>query len=152
MKYTPEEIPAEMFGAGTIVAIKDAKLPEGEYVPISGTADFTPPDQSWNTTEVSYLDQTTGIKRRIKASKSGGDATFTVNPRENDAGVVILEAAYNDRENDYAFKVTRTDGTTLEFYGAVTQFAQQQMTPDGTNSHAVTVQVNSEIEITPAGK
>ena len=152
MKYTPEEIPAEMFGAGTIVAIKDAKLPEGEYVPISGTADFTPPDQSWNTTEVSYLDQKTGIKRRIKTSKSGGDATFTVNPRKNDAGVVILEAAYNDRENDYACKVTRADGTTLEFYGVVTLFAHEQMTPDGTNSHAVTVQVNSEIEITPAGK
>lgn len=151
MEYTPEAIPAEMFGAGTIVAIKDATLPEGEYVPITGTADFTPPDQSWNTTEVSYLDQKSGIKRRIKTSKSGGDATFTVNPRVNDAGVVILEAAYNDRENDYAFKITRPDGTTLEFYGAVTQFAPQQMTTDGINTHAVTVQVNTEVEITPKG-
>lgn len=149
MDYTPEEIPAELFGAGTIVAIKDATLPEGKYVPITGTADFTPPDQSWNTAEVSYLDQTTGIKRRIKTSLSGGDATFTVNPRVNDAGAVILEAAYKDRDNDYAFKVTRPDGLTYEFYGAVTQFAPQQMTTDGTNSHAVTVQVNTEVEITP---
>lgn len=149
MTYTPEEIPAEMFSAGTIVAIKDAKQPEGQYVPITGTADFTPPDQSWNTTEVSYLDQKSGIKRRVKTSLSGGDATFTVNPRKNDAGVVILEAAYKDQGNDYAFKITRTDGTALEFYGAVTQFAPQQMTPDGTNSHAVTVQVNTEVEITP---
>lgn len=149
MAYTPEEIPAEFFGAGTIIAIKDATQPEGEYVPITGTADFTPPDQSWNTTEVSYLDQTTGIKRRIKTSLSGGDATFTVNPRANDAGIVILEAAYNDKKNDYAFKVTRPDGLTYEFYGAVTQFAPQQMTPDGTNSHAVTVQVNSKVEVTP---
>lgn len=150
MAYTPEVIPAELFSAGTIVAIKDATQPGGDYKPITGTADFTPPDQSWNTTEVSYLDQVTGIKRRIKTSKSGGDATFTVNPRENDAGVVILEAAYNDKKNDYAFKVTRPDGLTYEFYGAVTQFTPQQMTPDGTNSHAVTVQVNSEVEITPA--
>lgn len=149
MTYTPEEIPAEMFSAGTIVSIKDAKQPAGEYVPITGTADFTPPDQSWNTTEVSYLDQKSGIKRRVKTSLSGGDATFTVNPRKNDAGVVILEAAYKDQGNDYAFKITMTDGTALEFYGAVTQFAPQQMTPDGTNSHAVTVRVNSEIEITP---
>ena len=149
MAYTPEAIPAELFSAGTIVAIKDTKQPEGQYVPITGTADFTPPDQSWNTTEVSYLDQKTGIKRRIKTSKAGGDATFTVNPRKNDTGVVILEAAYKDIGNDYAFKVTRPDGLAYEFYGAVTQFAPQQMTPDGTNSHAVTVQVNSEVEITP---
>lgn len=139
-----------MFAAGTKVSIKDLVSESSEYSEITGASDFTPPNQSWNTTEVSYLNQATGIKRRIKTSLAGGDASFTLSPRVGDKGAILLEAAYNDKENEYGFKVEMPDGSFFEFYGIVTEFSQQQMTPDGVNTHNVVIQVNSKVLYTAA--
>ena len=148
MAEETESIPLDLFGAGTIVAIRKAGEEKATETPIIGVSTVQRPNQNWNTKELQYLDQTTGMKRRIKTSRNGGDLTMAINMRDNDEGADELTLAFLDKEEEYVISVTYPSGTCFEYKGVVSELSPSSTEPDALNSHNCIMNVNyAEVQI-----
>jgi len=130
-------------GAGTKISYK-AVIGSETGVEILGVSDVTLPDQSYNTIDLEYLADDMGVKQRKKGDINGGQLTFNINPKAEQATVLAgLKAAYLDAVNDYEFTVTLKNGATYKYQGAVTTMTKGQLTKTGLMTYAVTVEVNT---------
>ena len=130
------------------------KLPDdSDYTQIMGAVDLTPPDQSFNSVELPYLDESDAITDRIKGSRNGGQMTFNINAKATtDAGLGKVLEAYEDRSNDEcSFKITFPNNATAEIERAIVMNCSlQNGSKDTVISYAVSVECNSVVKFTNA--
>ena len=130
---------------GTTLEISEITSPL-DYEDILGIVDFTAFDGSAAEIDVTHLQSTR--KQYLKGIADSGSFTINCNFIDGDDGQDLLKDAY-DSQDAYAFRYTRSDGSTATFQGYV-MTASESGGVDAKVDASYSIRVDGVVTFAPA--
>ena len=105
--------------AGASAATVLAAIAADTFINTAKIKDMSTPEESRETSEDSYIDETSGFKEFVAGMKDAGEMSITLKWNEGDVGQVALNTAFEGDGTIFG-QITFTTGAKFTYYGVVT--------------------------------